>query len=198
MRGKLGSKIHDFFSDEARTGGSGQALVEFCIAFPFQLFLTFGLLQLMLLMISSLMINFAVYKCARSVAVDEDPLKTAQIILAPIAHSAISNSANINVPGWGSLSSSGAAYDKVSVTVTPNAQTGNTVVQLTFRQQLIFPFVDALFRMVSPSAESNSSGSTEVLNGKTHMLITRTHVISKASDLDVGVGSPVYDYTWDG
>jgi Flp pilus assembly protein TadG len=62
-----------FWSAQGR-GGEGQAMIEFALAFPLQLFLTFGIMQLILIYVSTLLVNFAAYRaCRAAVVVLPDP-----------------------------------------------------------------------------------------------------------------------------
>lgn len=200
------------------SGGSGQALAEFAISFPFQLFLTFGLMQLMLLMISSLLVNYTSYRCARTALVyftPDDPSlavekaqTVAQVLLSPIAFQSIDGYSNLEIPGWGNLRGSGAAEKKIIVEVSNPGESDLVMTTLTFKQQLLFPFVDRVFAMVVPAAQVNqegrnfagaseSSGGIEVLDGKVHYLIKRRHVMKRDRLIpDVSPQSPVYNHTW--
>lgn len=211
----MGRRLHHacgafcrFWREESRVPGgagrgasasSGQALAEFAFAFPLQLIFTFGVLQLMFLMISSLVINYASVRCARAALVyynPDDVAKTiatitpvAQIILAPVAfHRVSAEGSNLTVPGWGALGGSGAAYAKIKLDVTNTD--GAITTKLTFKQELLFPFVDRLFAMVAPDSapkgqgrsfggETQSNGGVEVLNGRVHFLISRTHTLRR-------------------
>lgn len=111
---------------------SGQAAVEFAIAFPIQLFITFGLMQLVLIAIACLMVNYASFASARAALVGEDPARAALLVLAPLAGitqaPASDDSASrffgdgLYIPGWGTLHGSARAVDKIHVRVNDTSR----------------------------------------------------------------------------
>lgn len=154
----------------------GQVLVEFAIIFPLQLIFTFGLLQLVLLMIGSLLANYAAFRCARTASVydcnhagggeitahgdlDNAPcLTTARIILAPLSITNTNNSQPLNIPGWENLRGTAAAADKIEIDVQRNNE--SVTVKLTFYQELLFPFVDELFALVKSGGKVFAKDNT--------------------------------------
>lgn len=218
-------KFRNFFKEGQ---SDGHALAEFAIAFPFQIFLTFGLMQLMLLMISALVVNYASYRCARSALVSynsaeeiiydgntislEDYVRpVAQIILAPLAFSRTDQDKNLEVPGWGELGGSGAAAAKIKLKFSSKIDGSNELIatRLTFKQELIFPFIDKIFQLVLPSVDrtkgrnfagaSEADGGIEVLRtlrgtNRLHYVITRQHIMRRQREVDVRPGSEAYNY----
>ena len=111
-----------------RSGGS--AAVEFAIAFPLQLFISFGLMQLALVAVATLMVNYASFVAARAALVGEDPARAALVALSPLGgtvnpaeagHPNVAPGnpfeAGLRVPGWGVLRGSAQALHKVHVRV---------------------------------------------------------------------------------
>ncbi len=171
----IAGKLRNFFTE---TESDGQALAEFAVVFPFQLFITFGLIQIMLLMASSLVVNFATYRCARAALVNynssqkvtvgstsyslEEYIKpVAQITLSPLAFHGIAgeSSENIYIPGWGYLRGSGVAAAKISLTFDSD-EIGTQeliITRLTFKQELLIPVVDRVMQMVLPQSKVDTT-----------------------------------------
>lgn len=123
------------FWDDRDAGGRGQAAVEFAIAFPLQLFITFGLFQLALIGIATLLVNYAAYTAARAAIVGEDPARAAVLVLAPLggttrpeqgAGQAVDGEEpfldGLRIPGWGTLWGSARAARKLHVRVNDQNQ----------------------------------------------------------------------------
>ncbi len=158
----LRSRTRAFLSDRGR-GGEGQAMAEFAIAFPLQLFITFGIMQLILLYISTLLVNYASFRACRAALVGEDPRLAAAMVLAPVAGSHLnpadkSASPVQTIPGWGDLYNSDTAYAKTlayPVEYEDPDEDKNLTVVVEFDQELVFPVVDALFATFYKSDEAD-------------------------------------------
>ncbi len=148
----LGIRLRRFLGDEG-AGGDAQAVVEFAIAFPLQLFITFGIMQIILLYISTLMVNFAAFRACRAAVVGEDPRAAAQIVLAPLAGTHIDPddrdaSPDVTIPGWGELYHADIAHAKTlayEVEYEEEEKKKDLTVIVEFDQELMFPIVDRLF-----------------------------------------------------
>lgn len=142
----------------------GQALAEFAIAFPLQLFLTMAMAQFLLLGMSAIMVNFAAYRACRAALVaipskegesleearKNAAFEAARFTLAPLGgHPGTANQAQaIEVPGWGKLVGSDGAYYKLYVEVNAHGENDAEIeVILRFAQELQLPVVNALFRL---------------------------------------------------
>ncbi len=157
--------IAAFWRDDG-PGGSGQALVEFAVAFPLQLFLTFGIMQFALLQVSQLMVNYAAFKACRAAISSAayvgdpdsggtyDPLRDARsaaaVVLTPLAGTHIDSArlegaSPVTVPGWGQLKGSDLALAKTLVTDLSAGDADNLRLVVEFEQELAFPVVDALY-----------------------------------------------------
>lgn len=206
------ARIIHFLKDD----NSGQALVEFAIIFPIQLIFTFGVLQLLFLMVGHLMVNFAAYRVARTAAVyncehragteaashaaDPKPqygtmaegapcVNAARIILSPLCFTNTANQQKIHVPGWGGLRGSDAAADKVFVDAV--RQGGAVTVTLTFYQELVFPFIDGLFGMVAPGGKKMfAKGSV----GGAYFFPIKGRSTVRAPEFDTRPGAACYEY----
>ncbi len=178
MRPKtFASLMRDFLADEGE-GGRGVAMVEFALAFPLQLFITFGLMQLIFLFVAELVSNFAAVRAARTliVNIEDDPLmeararETAAMVLAPLAGRSLgADGPAAVVPGWGELRGADIAYSKVYVEVERDVLegreggTGLIRVKLIWYQELMFPFVDRLLALLYNADERDSLfGDAEV------------------------------------
>ncbi len=169
-----------------RNEDSGQALVEFALAVPIQLLLVFGIMQMAFLYISSVVVSYTAYRCARCVVVGEhdnlvvgqfvihnpsgglvgygDEYKGADLIaatmLAPLTGQHLSPTATrppeVQVPGWGGIRRSDIAAWKSRVHIEEEFDGTGDLAAITavveFNQELIFPFVDGLFRLILPRA----------------------------------------------
>lgn len=178
---------------DAKEGTDGSAMVEFALSFPLQLLITFGVLQMVLLMVSGLVVNYAAFKACRAALVDENPKEAARIVLAPLAGRPVTgDGVDVQIENWGPLRGSGTAYNKLHVDVQGDPGAGTVTASVTFEQELLFPFIDALLGIVlrrAPERPSyagldESSGRIRVHPGnRIHMLITRSHTMSRDTDL---------------
>lgn len=196
--------IRRFMSDEG-SGGSGQALAEFAISFPLQLGITFGVLQTIFLLVSALMVNYAAFSACRSELVGEDGLESAAVVLSPLVFHNKNDTGNDNfvLPGWGELRGSGRAKDLMEYETSTDS--GVVEVRIVFKQELLFPFVDRLFyffggdrtsgRGFAGSTESN--GRAEIIDGRVHVVVSRSHRMRQDSNIDVSESSGAYDYQWE-
>jgi Flp pilus assembly protein TadG len=141
--------IRRFLGEEE--GGRGQALVEFSLAFPLQLLLTFGILQLLLLYISALVTDYAAFRAARAAVVqprmewaEASAHQAARIVLSPLAHTGPSASETLRIPGWGALEGSDRADERVRVRLAFDPDDVDLTATVEWNQELVFPVVDRL------------------------------------------------------
>jgi hypothetical protein len=149
----------EFWRDDE---GSGQALSEFAIAFPLQLFITFGLMQMILISIANLCVNYASYRACRAAIVGEDKHLAAAIVLAPLAGKSIDAEdlekyGMITVPGWGPLRGSDVAQAKTLVEEVTTKEDKDLTVVVEFDYELIFPVVDTLYAAFFRSDEAEET-----------------------------------------
>ena len=154
-------RIRRFLHNE----NGGQAMVEFAIAFPIQLFILFGIMQSSLLYVSTLVVNYATFRCARAEIVGEGSTlaekngltgldTVAQTILAPLAHHNVypgdSRLVTTFIPGRGTIEGSDVAATKLRVQASEAPGHADVVtVSLEWNQELIFPVVDRLFALIA-------------------------------------------------
>ena len=180
--GSLWQRARGVLSDRG-PGGRGQAMVEFAIAFPLQLFITFAIAQLILIYVSTLIVNFAAYRACRAAIVGGDPHAAAGVVLAPITtgktdgFSVDPNTAQ-SIPGWGTIRNSDVARAKSLVYTVSDPDSQDVTVVVEYHQELMFPVVDGLFALflADPNANEDQdqrtfghmevSNSTEPLYGK--------------------------------
>ena len=141
----------------------GQAMTEFAVAFPIQLLMTLGIIQLSLIIVGAIVVNYAAEAAARAVLVGEDPHRAASLICSSIAGSTSAGGADepLRVPGWGQMPRSQQALAKTRVDVfTPlyfgGAPSGldevqplrgdNNTIEVTVEHdfELIIPVVDTM------------------------------------------------------
>ena len=98
----------------------GQALSEFAVAFPLQLLITLGIIQLSLIIVGAIVVDYAAEAAARAVLVGEDPHQAAALVCSQIAGSTSRGAIGqgISVPGWGVLPRSAQSLQKTHVNVT--------------------------------------------------------------------------------
>jgi len=139
----------------------GQAMAEFAVAFPLQLLMTLGIVQLSLIIVGAIVVDYAAEAAARAALVGEDPHQAAALICSPITVSTWPPGADqsIRVPGWGELPRSPQAMAKTRVEVTQplyprgvpadldevhplNAETDTIVAYVYHDFELIIPVVD--------------------------------------------------------
>ncbi len=164
-------------SDDKDAGGRGQAMVEFAIAFPLQLFITFGIMQLILLYVSALMVNYAAFRACRAAVVTNWDVNgdgevdaadmianarvAAQIVLAPLAGRSLEDADRgpvVTIPGWGNeLKNSDLSYAKALVHEVDAENPYDITIVVEFDQELYFPLVDRLFALFLKSADAPSS-----------------------------------------
>lgn len=136
---------------------SGQALAEFAIAFPLQLFLIFGIMQVIMIYAATLLANYASYRACRAAVVaqpGDDPLalaKTAaQLVMAPMAGRHIDEddkAVALKVPGWGELTNSDISGGKVFVYAASDLSSPQRAILVEYNLELIFPVVDSIFAL---------------------------------------------------
>ncbi len=150
------------------SGASGQALVEFAIVFPLQLFLTLGLIQFCLVFTGILLADHAAFRAARVALVRpeeeraEPMRRAAALVLSPLAgvHDAAAPREDFVVPGWGEIPGSGRAYDKIRTRAVRDTSEGanDIVAVLEFDFEFVIPVVDALAAMIcSPLPEAEEA-----------------------------------------
>lgn len=136
----------------------GQALAEFALAFPLQLFVVFGIMQLILLYVSSLTVNYASYKACRASVVGDDPRIAASIVLAPLGGMSLDEAdkaevdglgVTVTIPGWGELKNQDLAYAKTLAYKYEgdDADDDARTIIVEFDQELYFPVVDAMMAL---------------------------------------------------
>ena len=161
---KLILKIKNYMmkSDER-----GQAMVEFALVFPIQLFLTLGILQMALLMIGKEVVSYASYCAARAEIVGEDPAQAAQLACIPIAGPS-GGGETITIPGWRTSIRSRGATSKTTVQVieAKSSRSGKVVVRVVHLFELQIPFVNYFF----------TSGPT--IGGYPHIAIAESCVMA--------------------
>jgi hypothetical protein len=139
-----------------RRGGDdrGQAIAEFAIAFPLQLFVTLGIIQLGIIYCSKQVVEYAAFAAARAEVVGEDGGRAAQIVCSPITGgtppAAPWEAVEVDVPGWGRLPDSDLAAAKTHVDVVNPAGDGDGVVRVTVTHdlELVVPFIGQLIDAV--------------------------------------------------
>lgn len=211
------AKLKSFLRDD----DSGQALVEFALIFPLQLIFTFGLMQLMFLMISSLMVNYAAFRVARVAALHgcdhpsgrsgkainiakgnegalEAPCEVAaSIILSPLAWTDIGCDDRVDVPGWGGMRGTDDAVATVEARRHSEGGFGAPVtvtVKVVFYQELIFPFVDNLFMYFGGGRRVMAKGTLRGAKGTVATFPIAATSIARAAPFDVSPGANCYDY----
>ena len=145
----------------------GQAMAEFAVAFPLQLLITLGIVQLCLVIVGAIVVDYAAKAAARAELVGEDPHQAAAFVCSPIAGSTWNavGAQDIRVPGWGHLNHSQQALAKTRVTIeTPlygggfsgqlnevmplDTPTSHVVAHVEHDFELIIPVIDAMGNFV--------------------------------------------------
>lgn len=134
---------------------NGQALVEFAVAFPVQLILTFGILQLAFLYSAHQVVHLASFKAARAALVYEDAglaqqkadFAAAAICSGITGTSGYAGTADYDYPGWGKLNNSGVSREKTRVKILKGYYDIEDYVEVEVQHdyELAFPFVNYLF-----------------------------------------------------
>ena len=183
----------------------GQALVEFAITFPLQLFITFVIIEICLFFIGDVLVSHAALRACRTVEVadfnsesnrNDTPemlaKRAAQIILAPISFSSGTSSAErVTIPGWGPLKGSDYAFDylddpKISQT---SGSDGENVISVTisYHMPIVLPAADRIFKIAvrpkpdDPQTALPPNGTWIVeRDGKTFLLIHRTQSVTRS------------------
>jgi Flp pilus assembly protein TadG len=153
----------------------GQAMVEFAIVFPLQIFVTLIILQLVFLYVATHVVNFAAFAAARAELVGEDPEAAAEAICTPIA--GITDIAGmpepISYPGWGTLDRSDISQERTSVNiVTPLSADQNIVeVSVSCDVEMIFPVANQIVPWI-PLMPDEQYGE---IDGVPHLTIVASH-----------------------
>ncbi len=136
-----------------------QALVEWAIVLPMAMALTFGVCQWSLIQLQQTMVTHAAWNASRAQLVAEDPWDAAAITLIPVAGfsrnlSATDSAGNTgnytavedpaSLPGWGDIDRSRLLRSRLDVDVLED-DWAKVTTQVTFRSELLFPFVEGFF-----------------------------------------------------
>ena len=160
----------------------GQAMAEFAVAFPLQLLLTLGIIQLSLIIVAAIVVNYAAEAAARAALVGEDPHQAASLICSPITGSTWRGALGegIRVPGWGVLPKSAQALHKTRVEVDTPPYPGESDVSLRETQPLhpdtstIVAYVHHDFELIIPVVDLMGSfvfGGKKI-DGARHITLT--------------------------
>jgi len=165
----------------------GQAIAEFAVAFPLQLFVMLGTIQLGLIYVGKQVVEYAAFCAARAEVVGEDPARAAQIVCSPITGSTPPKDAwsaeTLTIPGWGTLPRSDLAAVKTHVEVVDAAGDGNGNVRVTVTHdlELAIPFIGHLIDAVVGMGEGGAyavfaeeSTSANYRDGAPHVAIPHT------------------------
>ena len=119
----------------------GQAIVEYAIVFPLQLMLTLAVIQLAHLFIAKQIVEYAAFCAARSALVadadtPEEEIETNALYAATVPISRIAGESGyevtseyLEVPGWGPLAGSTAAWNKTRIELDYPEREGIPVVR---------------------------------------------------------------------
>ena len=130
---------------------SGQALVEFAIAFPLQLLFTLGIMQFCLVQVGGMVTSYA---AARAALASDDDHALAQLeaqeaaaaVLTPVTGLSLRGEpeAELDYPGWGRWSRAGVARRKTRV---PTVVIGESSlrVEVEHDYELVIPLVNRIF-----------------------------------------------------
>ena len=133
---------------------SGQALVEFAIAFPLQLLFTLGIMQFCLVQVGGMVTSYAAYAAARAALASDDDHALAQLeaqeaaaaVLTPVTGLSLRGEpeAELDYPGWGRWSRAGVARRKTRV---PTVVIGESSlrVEVEHDYELVIPLVNRIF-----------------------------------------------------
>lgn len=147
MRVQRPSLLHGPSPGSRPAGGAetGQALVEFALVTPIQLFVILAIVQTAHILVSKQVVAYAAHAAARATLVGRDAHQAAAMICSAI--SPVKNGEGLSVPGWGALRRSAASLQdtRVRVIEDPGARTGEVRVAVEHRLFLIVPFASVLF-----------------------------------------------------
>ena len=99
--GSVGSGIAVNKLRELHTSAKAQALAEWAVVFPVQLFITLGVIQLALVLVARNMVSYAAHAAARAEVVGADSRQAAAIICTPITWGAHGKRDDRVEPGFG-------------------------------------------------------------------------------------------------
>lgn len=169
----------------------GAALVEFALAFPLQLLLTLGILQLGLLYIGHQVVGYSAFCAARAALVGESHERAAEIACAGVAGKTgvVPLGGYLWFPGIGILPTSAASIAKTQAVVLDNGSlSGEVLVQVSHDFELVVPVVNRMFAfgekflwLGSPKISSSSflspGGSASAKYGAPHLRIVKRCVL---------------------
>ena len=96
-------------------------MAEFAIVFPIQLLLMLGIMQLSMILVAKLVVNYAAFAAARSRSVNHDPTFAATLVCSPITGATCEGGVTfdpedvIQLPGWGIINKSAISRRKTTV-----------------------------------------------------------------------------------
>lgn len=127
----------------------GQAMVEFALVFPVQLFVTLGVLQWALLYIGQEVVAYSAFCAARAAIVEDNPdnaaQRAAQIACIPVAGTSVDGDLEafegLPTP-IGDLDRGRASIIKTSVAIIEPPGSGRVTVEVSHNFELVVPVVN--------------------------------------------------------
>jgi len=114
-------------------GERGQALVEYAIVFPLQLMMTLAIIQLAHLFVAKQVLEYAAYCGARAKVVGLEDSEARRAVVIPLSRVTGPSGATaideIDLPGWGTLPRTGAAYEKTAINFDSYDENGVEVLR---------------------------------------------------------------------
>jgi Flp pilus assembly pilin Flp len=122
----------------------GQALVEFALIAPIQIFIVLGILQVAYLLIGRQVVAYAADAASRAHLVGRDPQRAAALVCSLIAP--VEQGNGLSLPGWGTLPRSVASLDRTRMEILkdPGGHAGMIHVAVIHEFHLGVPFVNVL------------------------------------------------------
>lgn len=144
----------------------GSVMLEFAIAIPFLLFITFGTLQLAFLYVADSVMEYAAFSTARAELVrevnvhrpedDVSPQEAAQLICSFISFGDDPPADRTHIPGWGPLKGSAYAKNNTHYEVQ-DLSDGAFITTVHFRYTHLFPIMSLPFLQLSAISFSETS-----------------------------------------
>ncbi|HOX39074.1 MAG TPA: pilus assembly protein [Candidatus Brocadiia bacterium] len=164
----------------ARAGETGQAIIEFAIAFPLQLLAVLTIMQLSLLYCAKQVLHVAAVRAVQAAVVadpsmGDDPEENARFVAAficspitgptlPDGAEAIPEDADAEIPGWGFMPRFGISRYLKTNTIVERAE-GRVTVTVTHDYELVIPFINSVFAWTGGSGFLWSSEEVEMAEG---------------------------------
>jgi hypothetical protein len=158
-----------------------------------------GVVQLSLMFVARIVVEYSAFAAARAELVGEDPERAAELVCSSIAGPSYTRGTGdpIRVPGWGEVRRSESSSLKTTVDVLDPVGDGDgtVTVEVTHNYELIVPVVSLIFKPISRPVEPGDvpQGAFVTMNDATHLVLRSryTRPVPWEKEIEGARGHPV-------